>query len=605
MEVAGVIASAVTLAALFKSCIEAFDTIQLHKTQDTDFKKLLLRLNVEKCRLYIWGRSMRLTSGAPASAIDNFPFPGVVADCLEQIFDIFNDSDRLREKYGCKVLPSESVMDPISLRSNYSIRTFSAAFGNFQVRSSQAREGKMQSKSDILQKTRWVVHDEKRFRDLVQEVKDLISGLQDITKDLASTNKLEGDIGERIMSIRDVSTLEMVADVCEEPHPYITHVALTTADSVSIAATERLNVEAWVSQIESDESDGLSVGHLDDLTVTDLKYLILRNQQERSRIPITPQEPLKEAQGMDIIQTLPSLGNWKETLVETRRDLEDLCRSSHELVISALDGSYRNPPSMTFFDSAMYAGDMPAQLLRARALSENDHFAQRIRAQGRKRIFTGSSGPQSTDGASPPNVGKRDFARLEVEMLLRQIHGSYLSIHLNPRPVHTLFRAYSNNWHILAQKHMDNIGAVCQEFLENLIAYVWPTRMREPLRRHFLDPQMKALMEKALKELDLLTQDTNLEYFHHEPEYEDRLEKWRANTTETGASFSKAGELLEKAKIYYELSAERFIRNIVTQVIERHLLQGMYGIFTSANFLAMTKETIKAIQNKEDATSFW
>ena len=66
-EVVGTVASAVTLASLFKLCLEVFDTIQATRNQRLEFKKLVLKFNIEKCRLYVWGQAMGLTSaGEPA-----------------------------------------------------------------------------------------------------------------------------------------------------------------------------------------------------------------------------------------------------------------------------------------------------------------------------------------------------------------------------------------------------------------------------------------------------------------------------------------------------------------------------------------------------------
>jgi hypothetical protein len=43
-----------TIAALFKICVEAFELIQTSGNQDIDYKKLALRLRSGKCRLYTW-----------------------------------------------------------------------------------------------------------------------------------------------------------------------------------------------------------------------------------------------------------------------------------------------------------------------------------------------------------------------------------------------------------------------------------------------------------------------------------------------------------------------------------------------------------------------
>ncbi|KAJ4297382.1 hypothetical protein N0V88_004301 [Collariella sp. IMI 366227] len=297
---------------------------------------------------------------------------------------------------------------------------------------------------------------------------------------------------------------------------------------------------------------------------------------------------------------LKSLGTAKDTPEEMRTELVELFSASKELVIPAIYGFYKNPPKKNFFRVTADPKGTPAQNLRARAAEENDRFAMRIRAHGRKFSFFSllSQGPNEQ---SPETNIKREFVAQEVEMLLRQIRGSEFPMDPKPRAVYMLFQSYSENWPRLAQEHKDNLGVVCNEFLGELIDYAWPKRMREPLRRHFLEPHMKELMAKAQHELSLLMQDLTLEVQPYDPEYEERLRAWRTKASEGGATFSEAEEVLEKMLIYYELAAKTFIRNIITQVVERHLLQGMYSIFNSIEVLALSTEIIEAIaaENKE------
>jgi len=245
---------------------------------------------------------------------------------------------------------------------------------------------------------------------------------------------------------------------------------------------------------------------------------------------------------------LRSMGAGKDTPEEMRIELVELFSSSKELVIPAVYGFYKNPPRKTFFRSTADPRGTPAQNLRARATEENDRFAQRIRAHGRKHNFAASS-----DGVTPSDGGKHDFVRQEVQLLLQQIRGSEFPMDPKPRAVYMLFQSYSEYWPKLAQEHKDNLGVVCNEFLSELIDYAWPKRMREPLRRYFLDPQMRALMETAQKELDLLMQDMHLEVQPYDPEYEERLKRWHTDVTKDGASYSEAQEVLEKMLIYYEV----------------------------------------------------
>ncbi|ROV92992.1 hypothetical protein VMCG_09029 [Cytospora schulzeri] len=294
---------------------------------------------------------------------------------------------------------------------------------------------------------------------------------------------------------------------------------------------------------------------------------------------------------------LKSMGEGKDTPEEMRIELVELFSASKELVIPAVYGFYKNPPGKNFFRSTADPRGTPAQNLRARAAEENDAFSFRIRQHGRKFGFTHANAEESTEAQ------KQNYVRQEVQMLLNQIRGSEFPGDAKPRAVYMLFQSYSEYWPKLAQEHKDNLGVVCNEFLSELIDYSWPTRMREPLRREFLDPQMRQLMEKAQKELDLLSQDMHLEVQPYDPEYEEKLRNWQSSARGPNGdiAYSEAQEVLEKMLIYYELSAKSFIRNIIVQVIERHLLQGMYNVFESLHVLKMQEDTILAIaaENRE------
>lgn len=302
---------------------------------------------------------------------------------------------------------------------------------------------------------------------------------------------------------------------------------------------------------------------------------------------------------------LKGMGEGLDTPEEMRIALVELFSASKELVIPAVYGFYKNPPGKNFFRSTADPRGTPAQNLRARAAEENDVFSQRIRQHGRKFGFASSASrlPDSDTVDPSSEAQKQRYVQQEVQMLLTQIRGSEFPGDAKPRAVYMLFQSYSEYWPRLAQEHKDNLGVVCNEFLSELVDYAWPKRMREPLRRHFLDPQMRALMEKAQRELDLLTQDMHLEVQPYDPEYEEKLRRWQRGSGGEGAGgYSEAQEVLEKMLIYYDLTAKSFIRNVIMQVVERHLLQGMYGVFESVKCLSMTPDAVEAIAAENRAT---
>ena len=133
-EVVGVVASAITLAALFKVCIEAFDVICTYQAQEVELKKLVLRLNVEKCRLYVWGQVMGLSCPSHHSRLrplDDCLFQHTVKESFHFILQVFHDSQKIEDKYGCK-----EFAQLLQTRNHGSdtIRKLAAPFKHFRIR---------------------------------------------------------------------------------------------------------------------------------------------------------------------------------------------------------------------------------------------------------------------------------------------------------------------------------------------------------------------------------------------------------------------------------------------------------------------------------------
>ena len=89
-------AGAITLAALFKLCIGAFELLRCAKSQEIELKKLDLKLNIEKCRLIVWGESMGSDFEQPSQDfLRDCKFHDVVWDALQLIRHLLPDSQGL------------------------------------------------------------------------------------------------------------------------------------------------------------------------------------------------------------------------------------------------------------------------------------------------------------------------------------------------------------------------------------------------------------------------------------------------------------------------------------------------------------------------------
>jgi hypothetical protein len=273
-EVVGLAASAATLAGLFMGCIRAFELIHIVKTRDIELEKLNLKLNIEKCRLLIWGQSMGLSVNDD-SGIDplfDCAFRVLVENTLQLILRLLTDSSELSRKYGCQSVP-QGVPSLGMLEHNRAsaVDRLNAAF---QISSADNVLGEMGQK--VRNMARWAVHDRKQFKLLISDAKDLIDGLQEITKGVASKPTQNRAMMSRIQMISDQETLSLISEICEEDHPTFSDAASCRIDAISMAPTKFNDIAEWNSHVEDDASSTSELLRaMEDWTVSEYRQRFL------------------------------------------------------------------------------------------------------------------------------------------------------------------------------------------------------------------------------------------------------------------------------------------------------------------------------------------
>lgn len=121
--------------------------------------------------------------------LDQCQFRDLVKETLEIIFRLFNDTHKIKDAYGCSPLIGHDNSSSLlaKIEETRPARDLAASFENFKIGGNKRKRS-----SGILQKARWVVHDRKKFSELIAEVKDLIDGLQNITKSLVTVADQSG-----------------------------------------------------------------------------------------------------------------------------------------------------------------------------------------------------------------------------------------------------------------------------------------------------------------------------------------------------------------------------------------------------------------------------
>lgn len=260
-EVIGVIASS---AAIFHACLEAFELIQASRRQEQDLNKLVLKLNVEKCRLYTWGRTMGLTETEErrGQSVESFEFQSLARQALEAILRIFQDAENIKARYGCKESPLCQIDDGDEFEA---VQHLANSFSNFRTANVKGDQT-----PTVLKRLRWVVYDRKQFNDFVMEVKALVDSLLHVSSTVTSRARQEEMMEQGIANVRDVVTLELLSEVCELEHPDLSEIALVRADLISRASTQELDIEQRPSSIAE-----LKLDDIESMNITELKHLII------------------------------------------------------------------------------------------------------------------------------------------------------------------------------------------------------------------------------------------------------------------------------------------------------------------------------------------
>ncbi|KAI0806507.1 prion-inhibition and propagation-domain-containing protein [Xylaria sp. FL0064] len=174
MEAFGTIASALSVAALFNSCVNCFEYIQLGRHFGRDYERCQLKLDIAKTRLSRWGQAVAINED-PRFATDrpqDTPFQQVQA-ILEEIGQLFSTLQKASKRYAIGAKPEDlevlqsQDMQPVAQRLH---NRLNAVVG--------LRQKQRQKKTSFLKKAAWALYDAKNFEKLVEQITGFIDDLE-------------------------------------------------------------------------------------------------------------------------------------------------------------------------------------------------------------------------------------------------------------------------------------------------------------------------------------------------------------------------------------------------------------------------------------------
>lgn len=232
--------------------MDAFHLIESFRNHPEEYKLLLVQLEIEQCRLYQWGNGIGLcVDNVDEEAIFGpSPFKDLILEILKSVILLFHNAERIKNRYGCSAFKESPTSLQVSSSSNALVDDFlRRSFNNLRIGS---RVKHMPVKVD--KKLRWVVSDQTKFGQLLADLKDLIDGLEAVTRALPNVKEISLKMKTSISSINDPGTLESIEKACSDTHENLAETASTKLDLLSIGITSPTGIEEWSHSVTKAKS---------------------------------------------------------------------------------------------------------------------------------------------------------------------------------------------------------------------------------------------------------------------------------------------------------------------------------------------------------------
>ncbi|KAF2278700.1 uncharacterized protein EI97DRAFT_484287 [Westerdykella ornata] len=230
-EVAGLVLSVV---ALWKTCVEVFETVEPGRNYAMDYELLRVKLEVERIRLHSWGHAIGLGNGGNEASPQ--PDPRLQKD--DVVNTVMRNTGRLQNIYGLQPSTAET-QNIFTTVHGQEQPTLGAVFKNaYESLRRSARE--RQKGARITTKARWAIKDKQKFKELVAEIKGFNDNLESLFPE--SRDKIAEAMMEDVEKSENIVKLQLLQDVTAEVHGDISDCASARLDFLGAEGTARTDL---------------------------------------------------------------------------------------------------------------------------------------------------------------------------------------------------------------------------------------------------------------------------------------------------------------------------------------------------------------------------
>lgn len=205
---------------------------------EKDCDILLVKLDIEKTRLLVWGSSVGMLDALTElrhSSLESAASVELLHKCLKNIHSLLTDTNRLTRDYGV-VQQSDADDRQVDFVSHNSMALFRTTWRRFMVRNASALPN-----HNLLSKTKWAIYKRETFQRLINDLKDLVDGLYEIAPVARET--LDHTVHADIECLTSLDQLRLVEEATEDSYRDWSAVAGSIINSSEVDTLDRRNLE--------------------------------------------------------------------------------------------------------------------------------------------------------------------------------------------------------------------------------------------------------------------------------------------------------------------------------------------------------------------------
>lgn len=238
-EIFGVVAGALSVAALFNNVVDCFEYIQLGRNFGADYQTCQLRLDIAWLRLSRWGAAVDINNNARFADIEPADKEARLAKrTLEQILNHFDRASGESSTFKLAARPDDlALFDPASNTDQTVV-----ALRN----SMRELARKRQKRTSLSKKISWALYEQKYLTRLIDDIQKLLGDLESIfPKQEAYKRMVEVEVEE----IGDRPRLQVLSEAAQDDtllreaaHKKLQILGGNTIDKASVADNANVRV---------------------------------------------------------------------------------------------------------------------------------------------------------------------------------------------------------------------------------------------------------------------------------------------------------------------------------------------------------------------------